>query len=345
MISLFEQWFIPHGCCTGPGQYAIAAIAALLLTAVGKGGFGGLGTLSVPILMMVMRNESATLAVAMWAPMLIICDACTLPFYAKDCNWRPILLLAPWTTTGLLIGRLCLDWFRRNPEAGGWLKVTIGALSIAFALSQAARYYVAMRARRRVEPWHPTWWQAIPFGLTAGITTMIAHAAGSIFAMFMIPQMMDRRLFVGTSARYYLLFNTLKIPFFMLSFPLSIQNRLPDLGKPASDPLDGPAGPARRDGWQLAEQQLLQPFLQPDHQRPAGPDRRVHGLHEPAVAEVRVVVSCQWSVDSPLCVHQDPRDLRPGELRRRHLPRLEHLPHLRPRQEHVVLLAVRAGLG
>ncbi len=53
---------------------------------------------------------------------------------------------------------------------------------------------------------------------------MIAHAAGSIFAMFMIPQQMDRRLFVGTSARYYLMFNTIKIPFFMLSFPLSIQN-------------------------------------------------------------------------------------------------------------------------
>lgn len=223
MISLFEQWFIPQGCCTGPSQYVLAAIVALMLTAVGKGGFGGLGALSVPILMMVMRPEHATLAVAMWAPMLILCDAFTIPFYAKECNWRPILLLAPWTTLGLFVGRLCLDWFRQTPEAGSWLKVTIGVLSILFALSQAARYYVAKRAQRQVEPWHPKWWQAIPFGLTAGIATMLAHAAGSIFAMFMIPQQMDRRLFVGTSARYYLIFNTLKIPFFMASSPMSGQ--------------------------------------------------------------------------------------------------------------------------
>ena len=222
-MSLFQQWFVPQGCSTGPSQYIIAAVIALLLTAVGKGGFGGLGALSVPILMMVMRPESTTLAVAMWAPMLIICDLCTLPFYAKECNWRPILLLAPWTTLGLFIGRLCLDWFRRTPEAGVWLKVTIGVLSIVFALSQAARYYVARRTQRQVEPWQPTWWQAIPFGLSAGVSTMLAHAAGSIFAMFMIPQQMDRRLFVGTSTRYYLIFNTLKMPFFMASSPMTSQ--------------------------------------------------------------------------------------------------------------------------
>jgi uncharacterized membrane protein YfcA len=174
--------------------------------------------------MMVMQPESATLAVAMWAPILLVCDAFTLPFYLRECSWKPILLLAPWTTLGLLVGRLCLDWFRENPGAGVWLKATIGALSILFALSQAVRYYVARRAQRQVESWRPAWWQAIPFGLTAGIATMLAHAAGAIFAMFLIPQQFDRRVFVGTSARYYLIFNALKIPFFTVSLPLTFQN-------------------------------------------------------------------------------------------------------------------------
>jgi uncharacterized protein len=219
VVAWFQQYFVPDGCCTSPSTYITAAVIALLLTAVGKGGFGGLGALSVPILMMVIRPEHATLAVAMWAPMLIICDLCTLPFYARECDWRPILLLAPWTTLGLCIGRLCLDWFRATPAAGDWLKVTIGALSILFALSQAARYFVARRAQRQIVPWQPAWWHAIPFGLAAGISTMIAHAAGSIFAMFLIPQQLDRRLFVGTSTRYYLIFNTVKLPFFMATIP------------------------------------------------------------------------------------------------------------------------------
>lgn len=222
MFSWFEAWFVPQGC-TGPTEYVIAAVVALLLTAVGKGGFGGLGALSVPILMMVMAPDRATLAVAMWAPMLIICDLFTLPFYAKERDWRPILLLAPWTTLGLFLGRLCLDWFNTTPGAGAWLKVTIGVLSILFALSQAGRYYVARRTQTQVTPWRPTWWQAAPFGVVAGVTTMLAHAAGSIFAMYMIPQQLDRRSFVGTSTRYYLIFNTVKIPFFLVSSPVTGQ--------------------------------------------------------------------------------------------------------------------------
>lgn len=219
MFGWFEHWFVPSGCSAGPGVYAVAAIVALLLTAVGKGGFGGLGALSIPVLMMVMPPEQTTLAIAMWAPMLIICDVCTLPFYAKECNWRPIVLLAPWVTLGILLGRLCLDWFRQAPGAGVWLKVTIGALSIVFALSQVARYYVARRAQRQVEPWVPTWWQAAPFGLAAGATSMVAHAAGSIVAMYLIPQQFDRRVFVGTSTRYYLIFNTVKVPVLMATVP------------------------------------------------------------------------------------------------------------------------------
>jgi hypothetical protein len=223
VISQFTQWFVPAGASTGPLEYAVAAVIALLLTAIGKGGFGGLGALSVPILMMVMKREAATLAVAMWVPMLIICDLFTLPFYARERNWRPILLLAPWTLLGLFAGRLCLDYFRMHPETGGWLKVIIGALSIAFALAQAVRYYIARRAQQRVEPWRPKWWQALPFGLSAGVSTMLAHAAGSIVAMFLIPHRFDRRTFVGTSARYYLIFNTVKIPFFVISSPVSDQ--------------------------------------------------------------------------------------------------------------------------
>lgn len=218
MVEWFQQWFVPAGS-TGPVAYVVAAAAALLLTAIGKGGFGGLGALSIPVLLLAMRPGNTSLAIAMWAPVLILCDLLTLPFYVRQCSWRPILILAPWTTLGLFAGRICLDWFNRTPGAEPWLKVTIGALSILFALSQAARYYVARRAQRQVQPWVPTWWQAVPFGLSAGITTMIAHAAGSIFAMYMIPQQFDRRVFVGTSARYYLIFNTLKIPFFIFPMP------------------------------------------------------------------------------------------------------------------------------
>jgi len=207
-MDMFEQWFVPDACQVSPALYATAVAVALFVTAFSKGGFGGLGALAVPILMMVMPG---TVAVGMWLPVLILCDLCTVPHYPKERSWRPILLLAPWTLAGLFIGRALLD--RVTPETDNWLKVGVGALSILFAAAQAGRYWLAKRTERQLRPWKPSIWHALPFGLSAGITTMLAHAAGSIVTMFLLPQRLGKREFVGTCARYYLIFNTVKVPF------------------------------------------------------------------------------------------------------------------------------------
>jgi hypothetical protein len=62
-------------------------------------------------------------------------------------------------------------------------------------------------------PWKPNWLTASPFGLGAGVATMLAHAAGGITTIYFILQKMDRRTFVGSAARLYFVFNTLKVPF------------------------------------------------------------------------------------------------------------------------------------
>src|SRR4030095_2086095 len=46
---------------------------------------------------------------------------------------------------------------------------------------------------------------------------------------------------------------------------------------------------------------------------------------------------------SPVGLDQDLRDLRPRKLNRRQLAPTQHLPHLRPGEEDVVVTAVRAG--
>jgi uncharacterized protein len=56
---------------------------------------------------------------------------------------------------------------------------------------------------------------SIPFGLGAGVCTMLAHAAGAITTIYFLPQGMNSRVFVGTTNRYYVIFNAMKIPFYV----------------------------------------------------------------------------------------------------------------------------------
>jgi len=191
-----------------------AAALAVMLVAVSKGGFGGgVGALSMPLMLQVVAEDSSGVVVGMWLPVLIVCDICTLPHYPK--TWRPraLLHIAPGTVAGIVAGLFLLKPF----GARGWLlKLGIGALSLAFVALWAARAWFGRRVAER-PPWKPTWTVGTLAGLAAGISTMIAHAAGSIVQMYVLPQKLDKREFVGTCARFFFFFNVFKLPFFILS--------------------------------------------------------------------------------------------------------------------------------
>ena len=45
----------------------------------------------------------------------------------------------------------------------------------------------------------------------------LAHAAGPIIALYLLPQKLDRQLFVGTCAIYFFILNNAKLPAYYLS--------------------------------------------------------------------------------------------------------------------------------
>ena len=54
-------------------------------------------------------------------------------------------------------------------------------------------------------------------GAAAGASSTLAHAAGPIIALYLLPQRLDRQLFVGTCAIYFFILNTIKLPPYYLS--------------------------------------------------------------------------------------------------------------------------------
>ncbi|HEY8384519.1 MAG TPA: sulfite exporter TauE/SafE family protein [Microvirga sp.] len=182
-----------------PSFYA-AAIPAVTLMGLAKGGFSGLGLLSLPLMALV---ASPVQAAAIMLPILIVQDVVTVWAYRRTWDLRNLLILVPSGALGILVGYLLAA---KVSDAA--VELAIGAISIAFALRRL------VLERRAEAP--PVARADVPRGLfwgaVTGFTSMIAHAGGPPFQIYVMPQRLKRDVFVGTGALYFALNNWLKVP-------------------------------------------------------------------------------------------------------------------------------------
>lgn len=213
LTASLHDWLVSPGATASPAVYLVVTAASLLMIATSKGGFGGLAVVASPLMMTVIDAKSA---LGILLPMLVVCDVMTLPFYPREFTWRPVKLLAPWTLLGILGGWFLLG--RVGPTTVPWLNVGIGVLSVVFAGLEMVRWAVVRRTvsgSAGETPWRPGVLVSVPFGLAAGLCTMLAHAAGAVTTIYLLPQRLDSQTFVGTTNRFYLVFNLVKVPFYV----------------------------------------------------------------------------------------------------------------------------------
>ncbi len=93
-----------------------AAIPAVILMGLSKGGFSGLGLLSLPLMALVV---SPVQSAAIMLPILIVQDVVTVWAYRHAWDRRNVAILVPSATLGILAGyllaALCLRR-RRHPR-------------------------------------------------------------------------------------------------------------------------------------------------------------------------------------------------------------------------------------
>ncbi len=214
-MDFIHSWIVPPGATVGAWQYVLTAFFALMIMAVSKGGFGGgVGIISTPMMLYV---APANFVFGLWVPVLVVCDLATIHQYPKEWNPRAFFRLAPGVLLGIVIVTLAVRALKadENPEAKKqlehFLRLVCGVVSLAFVALQ-----YRPKGPENDEPWQPSWAVSLPTGLLAGITTMLANAAGPIVTMFLLPQKMEKRVFVGTCGRFYFIFNSIKIPFAVL---------------------------------------------------------------------------------------------------------------------------------
>ena len=181
---------------TDPWFYA-AAIPAVLLVGVSKGGFGsGAGIFATPLMALTMPIPQAA---AIMLPILVVMDLVGLWAYRGKASRENLRLILVGGLVGVALGALT---FRYLSDA--WIRLVLGAISVGFVLQ---RYlYRAVPAPGTLSPVRGFFWSTI-----SGLTSTIAHAGGPPLSIFLLPQRLDKALLVGTTVVFFAVINAVKL--------------------------------------------------------------------------------------------------------------------------------------
>ncbi|RMF41704.1 MAG: sulfite exporter TauE/SafE family protein [Planctomycetota bacterium] len=181
-------------------DYCCIAIAAAGI-GISKSGFAGFSMLHVVLLAWVFGAKNST---GVLLPMLVIGDVMAIGFFGKKVDWHHVVRLLPPTCLGVIVGAVLLG---RLDEAT--FRPTIGAIILVLTCIQVARIW---RPNLLAHVPHQRWF-AWALGILAGITTMMANAAGPVVALYLLAVSLPKLQFVGTSAWFFLTINVFKLPF------------------------------------------------------------------------------------------------------------------------------------
>ena len=184
---------------TDPWFYA-AAIPAILLFGISKGGFGGgLGVVAVPLMALAIPPVQAA---AILLPILCLMDLFSLWAFRGKWVGREIRILVPASLVGIAIGTLLFEYM--SPAV---IRLLLGTIAIAFTLHYWAQKFAA--ARRQPADFPPA--VGVIAATVAGFTSFIAHAGGPPLNMYLLRRGLDRTLFVGTAVLFFTIVNYTKL--------------------------------------------------------------------------------------------------------------------------------------
>ncbi len=182
---------------TDPWFYA-AAIPAVLVIGVSKGGFGGgLGVLAVPLMSLAV---SPIQAAAILLPILCFMDIISTRVFWKRWSTTELRVVLPAAIVGIGLGTVV---FSLLSEA--LIRLIVGVVAVAFTLY----HYASKLAGKAHVTWPP--WAGRIAGTVAGFTSFVAHAGGPPVDMYLLRRPLDKTAFVGTTAFFFLVVNYVKL--------------------------------------------------------------------------------------------------------------------------------------
>lgn len=183
---------------TDPTFY-LAAIPAVLLFGIAKGGFGGgLGVMGVPLMALAV---SPVQAAAILLPILCVMDLVSLWAYRGRWIWPELWLLLPASLVGIGIGTWTFG--AMSPAV---IRLMLGIIAVAFTLHHWLR---TTGTDSPQETFPPS--AGVVAAAAAGFTSFIAHAGGPPINMYLLRRHLDRTAFVATTVVFFAVVNYVKL--------------------------------------------------------------------------------------------------------------------------------------
>ncbi len=172
---------------TDPWFFA-AAIPAVLLFGISKGGFGGgLGVAAVPLMALVV---SPLQAAAILLPILCVMDLVALWKFRGKWIWPELRTLLPASLIGIFAGTILFEYM-----SASIVRLIVGFVAITFTL----HYWInKARANSAALTEYPRRY-GIFGGSVAGFTSFVAHAGGPPISMYLLRRPLDRTDFAATT--------------------------------------------------------------------------------------------------------------------------------------------------
>ncbi|MGC3967369.1 MAG: sulfite exporter TauE/SafE family protein [Pirellulales bacterium] len=181
-------------------QWCWAAVAAMGI-GFSKSGFAGIGLFHIIVFAWLFGPMKST---GLLLPLLVVGDVSAVAAFRQHARWDYVRKILPPAMIGVVAG-----WLLMQHLTDATLKPILGVIVLGLALLQLGRMW---RPDAFAHVPHARWF-AISLGLTAGVATMLANAAGPIVALYLLAVSLPKYEFVGTSAWFFLIINVFKLPF------------------------------------------------------------------------------------------------------------------------------------
>ncbi len=177
--------------------FYLAAIPAVLLYGMAKGGLGGAaGALAVPL--MTLAIEPVT-AAAILLPIICVMDFHVIYLYRGNFDRPSIWIIVPAALIGVGIGALMMGTLSTD-----YLRILVGGIAVAFCL----QFWLFRGASDELLA---TRTSGYFWGTIAGFTSMHIHAGGPPVSVYLLSKKLDKLTLVGTLGVFFAVLNYVKL--------------------------------------------------------------------------------------------------------------------------------------
>lgn len=177
------------------------AMAGGACIGLSKSGLTGTATLGVVLMAKVFGAKAS---VGLVLPLLVVADLMGWWINRHSGSWKPVLRMAPSAMVGVILG-----WWWLDAIDNAMARVVIGWV-VLFLLGFKLLLDWKRNDMLALTDHHGFAWS---MGLGAGVTTMLANAAGPVMTVYLLSQRLEKRTHIGVFTRFFLFINLFKLPF------------------------------------------------------------------------------------------------------------------------------------